>query len=72
MERLSLDKFQDVKLEDKQLSFIQAGEGCTGVGAYYWKEASGREITFGYGSDCVGSDGKTLYFDTVTTIFSPD
>ena len=32
MESLILDKFQDVKLDNKQLSFIHAGDTCTGGG----------------------------------------
>lgn len=60
MEKLSLDKFQDVKLDNNQLSYIHAGDTCTGGGG-------GRtcigivQVDYDYDSDSVDDCGNTSY-----------
>lgn len=68
MEKLSLDKFQDVKLENKQLSFIHAGDTCTGGGGgrntYNIELSNGCFCMiqdYSYDSDSVDECGNTSY-----------
>lgn len=77
MEALSLEKFQDVKLENKQLSFVHAGDTCTGGGSGTYLTSDGQPVTmtrinsdgsictayagYHYDSDSIDDCGHTSY-----------
>ncbi len=59
MEKLSLDKFRDVKLDNKQLSFVHAGDTCTGGGGGMVM-SGGNPIT-NQTIGLINADGHTSY-----------
>ena len=73
MEKLSLEKFQDAKLDNKQLSFVHAGDSCTGGGTGICKTTSGELVEapgsgsctmylcYSYESDSIDDCGHTSY-----------
>lgn len=63
MEKLSLKKFEDYKLDKKQLSYIHAGDCDTGAGTNVEGEFEGVGVRhfFTYDSDYINSSGATFY-----------
>lgn len=61
MEKLSLEKFQDVKLDSKQLSFVLAGT-CTGGGSGWYKRGK-VTVVYEYGCDDRDSSGQLIYYN---------
>lgn len=60
MEKLDLKKFEDYKLDKKQLSYIHAGECDTGSGMEM-EFANGNAYSYRYDSDYTNSSGATFY-----------
>lgn len=69
MEKLNLNKFQDSKLEPKQMSYISAGLNagdCTGGGVSFESHINGSgqyvETTISWDADETGYWGQTMCY----------
>lgn len=63
-------KFQDVKLENKQLSFVHAGDTCTGGGVGQYVTGSGDKVVYSYESDSTNDNGMTTYYKYEMTLYA--
>lgn len=68
MEKLSLEKFMDVKLESEQMEFVHAGDSCTGGGVSTTDYGNGVHVDTSYESDCILANGRIEYYGGKTRL----
>jgi natural product precursor len=68
MEKLSLEKFKDSKLESKSMSFVSGGDTCTGGGFCNQWNADFTEVvgTVSWDSDSRSDSGRMSYGNIVS------
>lgn len=76
MEKLELQKFEDYKLDKKQLSYVYAGDICTGGGVGRIDDDHGYTI-YSYDSDSIANGHITFtnyqsthYYNGVSDFFA--